>query len=242
MHYIDKTITGTYSNPFGYFGGFGGPFSRKIYLNQLHDEVSSDEVKPTMVKKPEKHHKYNEEYHHHQQQHQQQQQSKSAYENQYPAHQYPNGIGPWTTIVGAAIAPAIIPFQQHSQADTSRPSKPTTSESNKQQSDWQSNDASYYNSNKIHVRKDKPAHPVYFEFLNTYTPGQNYPNLPSFKGANQYENQFAQSNGQFIQMNRPNSYGRIKSDGSDYTQNTVHGYNNPSFDFNGIQYPKPSNY
>ena len=238
MHvfYTDKTITGTYSNPSGYSGGFGGPFSRRFYLDQLHDEVSSDDVKPTSIKKPEKDYKYDEEYHHHQQQ----QQSKPAYENQYPAHQYPNGIGPWTTIVGAAIAPAIIPFQQHSQADTSRPSKPSPSESNKQQSDWQLNDASYYTTNKVHVRKDKPAHPVYFEFLNTYTAGPNYQNLPSFKDANQYENQYAQSNGQFIQLNRPNSYGRIKSEGSDYKQNTFHGYNNPSFDFNGNQYP--SNY
>lgn len=190
-------------------------------------------MKPASVRRPEKHHKYAEEYHH-------QQQSKPAYENQYPAHQHSNGIGPWTTIVGAAIAPAIIPFQQHSQADTSRPSKPSTSESNKQQADWQLNDASYYTTNKVHVRKDKPAHPVYFEFLNTYTAGQNYQNLPSFKDANQYENPYAQSNGQFIQLDRPNSYGRIKSGGSDYKQNTFYGYNNPPFEFNGIQYP--SNY
>lgn len=187
----------------------------------------------------------------------------------YP-YPYPNGIGPFTTIVGAAIVPAIIPLNQDSAkfpyAETSEPiGKPFEPPAKKQshnrqkggsskqpmkESDWHSNGPthssnSYYSSNKAQVRKEKPGSPVYFEFLNTHTSSQNYPNLPSINDGNPY--QHTQPNRQFNQFNGQHSYG-TPNQGFGFNKQFIgqnafanapfNGYINPPFGFNA-NFPIP---
>lgn len=204
--------------------------------------------RPADTKKPSKHQNEDEKY----------SSSKPTNGNQLPFYQYPNGVPSFTTLVGAAISPAIIPVSNFypdpvSYAETSNPNKSSKKkQSSKRQkvssskkppkeSDRQSNNVpyssnSYYSTgnNIIPMKKDKPQTPVYLNFLNTYTPDQNYQNVPNFNGVNSYENQFIQPNGQFNQFNPFNSpFSGIQTTyGSKPNQNQ--GNNSPS-------YNKPSN-
>lgn len=227
-------------------GGFGGPGGRiykgestSAYEDQVYEEKDITKPNSVPVNKPSKH---------------QNEESKPTYGNQYP-----NGIGPFTTLVGAAIAPAIIPLEHYpdpsSYPENSKPNKSSTkkhsshrhrgsnSKKSSKDSEWQSYSSdSYYNSNKINVRKDKPANPVYFDFLNTHTSSQNYPNLPDFKDVFDYE--YTRANGQFNERKSHrahNSGSSKKSKGGDsYKRSQFNGYN-PALEFNRY-FPAPYNF
>lgn len=243
------------------FPGFGGNvgFGVKLYTDQVklnnedYDSVEKEPTKPMVnrpadTKKPSKHQNEDEKY----------SSSKPSYGNQLPFYQYPNGVAPFTTLIGAAISPAIIPVSNFypdlgSYVETSNSNKTSKKkQSNKRQkvssskkapkeSNRQSNyvpysTSSYYSpdNNIIPMKNDKPSTPVYLNFLNTYSPDQNYQNVPNFNGVNSYDNQFNQPNGQFNQFNPFNSpfSGIQNSYGNKPNQNQ--GNNSPS-------YNKPSN-
>lgn len=212
------------------FNGFGGPGGRiyqgessaAAYKDQVYEEKEVTKPNLTPVKKPSKH---------------QSEESKPTYGNQYT-----NGIGPFTTLVGAAIAPAIIPLEHYPDPhpENSKPNKSLTKKHSKNRhrgsnskksskdSEWHSYfPDSYYNSNKINLRKDKPANPVYFDFLNTHTSGQN---LQVFKDIFDYE--FTRANGQFNERKLAHSSGSSKkSKGrNSYKSSQFNGYNQ-SFDW-----------
>lgn len=191
------------------------------------------------------------------------------YGNQYPLFQYPNGFGPFATVVGAAIAPAIVPVSNYyppiypETSNSTKSSKKKHSSSRKssskkspKESDRKLNVVSHWPSsqlnsgnNNLPLKKDLPSNPVYFNFLNTYTPDQNY--VPSFNGANLYDNQpfgpfnqFNSFNGRFIQSSygtQPNSkqgnnginFNRASNGQNSFTKSPFNGYDNPSFVFNG---------
>lgn len=249
--YYLGTTTGTTSSafnggvfPFGPngFGGFplGGSFScgggfpcggfgLRSLRNRAPDSYQQEQT--PYVRRPQKYQNSNEEY--------------SRPGNPYAQYQ----LNPYTTFIGAAISPAIIPFNPSQYPADHSHFRPSKSSSEKQSS----NEVSYDSSEKNHVRKDKPANPVYFDFLNTYKPSQNYPNLPIFKDADSYSYpypyQYTHIKYQFKpfndQTNAAPSFPQAPSDNQQAQRrnsyisprSNVH----PSYAFNG-QFPIPSNF
>lgn len=199
-------------------------------------------------------------------------------EAQLAAYQYANLLNsnaPFT-LVGAAISPAIIPVSYYSgqnqeiqkPAKKKKPSNKSGSSSSKKppkDTDRQVNIAHITISPATphpHVVKQVSSNPsyspnqiaaneqaAYFNYLNTYSPNQNYPNQAFNGGANHYGflSQYPQSNGQSNQFNpynnplgAQNAYG-FQNQGAPnfpYTPNALlnpytpfNGY--PSFPFNG---------
>lgn len=188
---------------------------------------------------------------------------------------------PFGTLIGAAISPAIIPFGYYGNQEAQKPAKKkkpsiksgSSSKKSSKDADRQVNishitisPATPHASNHGQSLKKQEflANPsyspnqiasneqaAYFNYLNTYSPNQNYPNQynpdqynpnqyfpnQAFDGTNQYgfSQQYPQSNGlQFKPLNNQNPYGFQNQGAPVYnTPINAHSLFSPYTPFNG---------
>lgn len=181
---------------------------------------------------------------------------KHSNRDEYSVYEYPNGIGSFSTVIGAPTA-AIIPINGfHSDfisyteinSDQNTPSKKKPSDDRQKGSYTkkpakESNRQTYYGSNRAPVKKERLSSPVFFNFLDSFRSEPIYQNVPSLSDVNLYANQFGQSD-QFspfivsqsaygIKANSIPNYNAPSNDQNLLINSPFNAYNNPSFAFNG---------